>query len=74
MSQEYDPEWVEVHVLPCITYTNIVEVANTCVQFEKTVGLPSLPNDPDGRRESFNAGLIEFGKKLPATDPGIQTR
>lgn len=48
--------------------------ANICKQFEKTVGLPELPADPDGRRESFNAALVEFGKKLPATDPGIETR
>jgi hypothetical protein len=36
--------------------------------------MPSLPTDLDGRRESFNAALVEFGKKLPATDPGIKAR
>ena len=36
--------------------------------------MPHLPDDLDGRRESFNAALVESAKKLPETDPGIQTR
>ena len=36
--------------------------------------MPHLPDDLDGRRESFNAALVEFAKKLPETDAGIQTR
>ena len=74
MSQEYDPEWVEVPDRHLCCSTGMAKSADTCHQFEKTVGVPKLPDDPDGRREAFNAALVEFAKKLPATDPGIQTR
>ena len=43
-------------------------------QFEKAMGMPALPDDPDARREAFNAGLVEVAKQLPPTDSDIDTR
>lgn len=62
--------------LPLITMFSATcwQYSNTFKQFENKVGMPSLPADLDGRRQSFNTALVEFGKKLPATNAEIQAR